>query len=141
MMKVLILCGGNSCRSQMAEGILRHLAAGEAEVYSGGMEALGVNPNAIRAMAAIGMDISHHTSNRSDEFLGRGITHVITVCGEDAEVCPYFPEPVDLTHHAFPDPAHFVGTQEENDAEFARVRDMIWEYLEQWWRDHRPVSA
>ena len=138
MMKVLILCGGNSCRSQMAEGILRHLAGGEAEIYSAGVQALGVNPNAVKAMAEIGLDISHHTSNQSDEYLGMGITHVITVCGEETEVCPYFPEQVHFTHKAFPDPAHFSGSPEETAAEFARVRDMVYDYLKGWWRENRP---
>lgn len=141
MMKVLILCGGNSCRSQMAEGILRQLAGNEAEIYSAGVEALGVNPNAVKAMAEIGIDISHHTSNKSDEYLGKGITHVITVCGEESEVCPYFPEPVHFTHHALPDPAHFNGTPEQTAAEFARVRDMVQAYLEGWWSDNRPITA
>lgn len=141
MMKVLILCGGNSCRSQMAEGILRHLAGNEAEIYSAGVEALGVNPNAVKAMAEIGIDISHHTSNKSDEYLGKGITHVITVCGEETAVCPYFPEPVHFTHQPFPDPAHFKGTPEETAAEFARVRDMVQAYLEGWWNDNRPITA
>jgi arsenate reductase (thioredoxin) len=132
-MKVLVLCTGNSCRSQMAEGFLRHLAGDSAEVFSAGVEAHGLNPRAVRAMAEVGIDISWHRSKLAGEFLGAGITHVITVCDHAAEVCPYFPEHVQFSHFSFPDPAKFRGTEEETRVEFARVRDMIGDELEGWW--------
>jgi arsenate reductase (thioredoxin) len=137
-MKVLILCTGNSCRSQMAESLLRRIAGDRAEVYSAGVEAHGLNPNAVRSMAEVGIDISGHRSKLANEFLGTGITHVITVCDHAAEVCPYFPEQVEFTHQNFPDPAKFKGTDAETMKEFARVRDMIEDFLKDWWQTHQP---
>jgi arsenate reductase (thioredoxin) len=132
-MKVLILCTGNSCRSQMAEGLLRHLAGDSAQVFSAGVEAHGLNPMAVRSMAQAGIDISGHRSKLVGEFLDSGITHVITVCDHAAEVCPYFPEEVAFFHSSFPDPAKFQGTDAERLVEFGKVREMIREYLTGWW--------
>jgi arsenate reductase len=123
---VLILCTGNSCRSQMAEGILRAAAGDLIEVHSAGSKPAGhVHPKAIHVLKEIGVDISGHTSKRMDEFLNRKITTVITVCGNADEACPMFPGQVNRHHWGFDDPAHAKGTEEEILAEFRRVRDQI----------------
>ena len=123
---ILILCTGNSCRSHLAEGILRH-ALGEAwEVASAGSQPAGcVHPLAIRAMAEIGMDISGHRSKHLDEFLTREVETVITVCGNADEACPMFPGQLSRHHWGFDDPAHATGTEEEQMQVFRRVRDEI----------------
>ncbi len=126
--KILVLCTGNSCRSQMAEGLLRHHAQQvekKVTVYSAGVETHGLNPRAVQAMQAIGIDISHHQSELVDQYLNTGITHVITVCDNAKESCPVFPEQVHTIHHSFPDPAGANGTEEEIKQEFGAVRDLI----------------
>jgi arsenate reductase len=128
MKKILVLCTGNSCRSQMAEGYLRHFAGGHAEVYSAGIEAHGVNPRAIAAMREDGIDIAGHTSNRVDEYAGMAFDYVLTVCDNARERCPYFPARVQLLHHNFPDPAKATGTEAEIAAQFRQVRGMIKDY-------------
>lgn len=132
-MNILVLCTGNSCRSQMAEGFLRHLVGDKAQVFSAGVEAHGLNPLAVAAMAEVGVDISHHSSKLVGQFLGTGITHVITVCDHAAEMCPYFPEQVEFTHYNFPDPAKATGSAEEVNAVFAQVREMIQACMREWW--------
>ena len=123
---VLILCTGNSCRSQMAEGILRAAAGDLIEVHSAGSKPAGhVHPKAIHVLKEIGVDISGHTSKRMEEFLNRKITTVITVCGSADEACPMFSGQVNRHHWGFDDPAHAKGTEEEILAEFRRVRDQI----------------
>jgi arsenate reductase len=123
---VLILCTGNSCRSQMAEGILRAAAGDLIEVCSAGSKPAGfVHPKAIQVMKEIGLDISAHTSKHLDEFLGRKIATVITVCGNADQACPMFPGKVKRHHWGFVDPAHATGTEEEILAQFRRVRDEI----------------
>ena len=116
----------------MAEGFLRQLAAGRAEIYSAGIEAHGLNPGAIRVMAEVGIDLSTHHSDLVDKYLGTGITHVITVCDNAAQNCPYFPEDVDFTHYSFPDPAKAQGTEEERMVVFREVRDQIQREMEAW---------
>jgi arsenate reductase (thioredoxin) len=138
-MKVLILCTGNSCRSQMAEGFLRHLARGRAEICSAGLEAHGVNPLAIKAMAEIGIDLSSHRSELVDAYLGTGVTHVITVCDHAAQQCPYFPENVQFTHFSFPDPAKVQGNEAERMIEFRKVRDQIGSEMEAWAKANFPT--
>ncbi len=128
MKKILVLCTGNSCRSQMAEGYLRHFAGSDAEVYSAGIEAHGVNPRAVATMREDGIDISGHTSNRVDEYAGVAFDYVLTVCDNARERCPYFPARVQLLHHNFPDPAKATGTEAEIAAQFRRVRDQIKDY-------------
>ncbi len=134
MKKILVLCTGNSCRSQIAEGYLRKFANGLAEVYSAGIETHGVNPKAIATMQADGIDISGHTSNHVDEYRDIDFDYVLTVCDNAKENCPYFTTNAQKFHYNFPDPAKAVGTakatgtEEEVKAEFARVRDMIKEY-------------
>jgi len=130
MKNVLVLCTGNSCRSQIAEGYLRHFANGNAAIYSAGIETHGVNPKAIAVMAQDGIDISNHTSNNVDEYIGVPFDFVITVCDNANENCPYFPTEAMRFHYNFPDPAKAQGTDEEVMQEFARVRNKIKKYCE-----------
>ncbi len=125
MKKILVLCTGNSCRSQMAEGYLRQFAGDKAEIYSAGIETHGVNPRAIRIMAEDGIDISHHTSNNVDEYSGTDFDFVITVCDKAKENCPFFPTKAKRFHYDFPDPVKATGTEEEIRNSFRSVRGMI----------------
>ena len=122
---VLFLCTGNSCRSQMAEGLLRHLAGAQFEVASAGVEPAGLNPLAVESMAEIGIDISGHCSKRVDEYAGRPFDWVITVCDAVREACPVFPGAVWRLHWSFEDPAAARGSLEERQLVFRRVRDQI----------------
>jgi len=123
---VLILCTGNSCRSQMAEGILRQAAAGLLDARSAGSQPAGhVHPLAIKAMAEIGIDISAHRSKHMDEFLQQDVETVITVCGNADQACPMFPGQLNRHHWGFDDPAHAPGDEEEQLVVFRRVRDQI----------------
>jgi arsenate reductase len=128
MKKILVLCTGNSCRSQIAEGYLRHFAEGKAEIYSAGVETHGVNPRAIATMKEDGIDISGHTSNNIEEYRGIDFDYVITVCDNAKERCPFFPTTAQKFHQNFPDPAKATGTEKEIMAQFAAVRDQIKEY-------------
>jgi arsenate reductase (thioredoxin) len=130
MKNILVLCTGNSCRSQMAEGYLRHFAGDKANIYSAGIETHGVNPKAIRVMAEDGIDISHHTSNNVDEYADVSFDFIITVCDNAKENCPYFPTSAQKFHLDFPDPAKAAGTPDQVINEFRRVRDMIKAYAE-----------
>lgn len=130
MKKVLVLCTGNSCRSQIAEGYLKYFAKGNAVIYSAGIETHGVNPKAIETMAADGIDISNHTSNNVDEYQNIDFDYVITVCDKAKESCPYFPTKAVKLHYNFPDPAKAKGTAEEIKEEFASVRNLIKSYCE-----------
>ena len=124
--RVLILCTGNSCRSHMAEGILRQAAGDLLEVHSAGSEPAGyVHPKAIAALNEINIDISTHSSKHMDTFLDGEITTVITVCGNADQACPTFPGQVNRYHWAFDDPAHAEGSEEEIMEEFRIVRDEI----------------
>ena len=123
---VLILCTGNSCRSHMAEGILRHAAGDILDVRSAGSKPAGyVHPLAIKALAELGIDISVHHSKHLDEFLHQEIETVITVCGNADQACPMFPGQVNRHHWGFDDPAHAPGDEEEQLAVFRLVRDQI----------------
>lgn len=128
--KILVLCTGNSCRSQIAEGYLRHFANGNAEVYSAGVETHGVNPKAIAIMQEDGIDISNHTSNNIDEYYDIDFDFVITVCDNAKERCPFFPTKAKKFHHNFSDPAKAKGTDEEINEQFRQVRQQIKEYCE-----------
>ncbi|WP_298148157.1 arsenate reductase ArsC [Flavobacterium sp.] len=128
MKKMLVLCTGNSCRSQIAHGYLNHFANGNAIVYSAGVETHGVNPKAIAIMAEDGIDISQHTSNHIDEYAQIDFDLVITVCDSAKERCPFFPSRAQKFHHNFPDPAKATGTDEEIMQEFRSVRDQIKDY-------------
>lgn len=123
---VLILCTGNSCRSHMAEGVLRAAAGDLVEVASAGSNPAGyVHPKAEEVMREIGIDLSAHTSKHMNEFLDRPVETVITVCGNADQACPMFPGQVNRYHWGFDDPAHAKGTDEEITAEFRRVRNAI----------------
>ncbi len=122
---VLILCTGNSCRSQMAEGILRHYGGDKFEVESAGSEPSKVNETAIKVMKEIGIDISKHRSKHVKEFLGRHFHYIITVCDKVNESCPIFPGPSIRLHWSFPDPPHRKEVNEAVLDEFRKVRDMI----------------
>lgn len=122
--KVLILCTGNSCRSQMAEGVLRHFHGDKFDVFSAGVKPSSVNPTAIRVMKEIGIDISGHRSKHVDEFKGQKIDCVITVCDHAKESCPIFLGGK-LMHWPFPDPPHNKEISNAVLDEFRKVRDMI----------------
>ncbi len=123
---VLILCTGNSCRSHLAEGILRAAAGETLRVASAGSKPAGyVHPLAIQAMQEIGLDISAHTSKHLNEFLAEDVETVITVCGNADQVCPMFPGQLNRHHWGFDDPAHATGSEAERLAVFRRVRDEI----------------
>lgn len=128
MKKILVLCTGNSCRSQIAEGYLRHFAGEKAEVYSAGVETHGVNPRAIETMLEDGIDISTHTSNNINEFSTIEFDFVITVCDNANERCPLFPSNAIKFHQNFPDPAKAIGTEEEIKNQFRQVRQQIKDY-------------
>jgi arsenate reductase (thioredoxin) len=123
--RVLFLCTGNSARSQMAEGYLRHAAGDRFEVLSAGIEPKGLNPLAVEAMREIGVDISSQRSKDVREFLGQSIPYVVTVCDNAKEHCPVFPGAYKRLHWGFEDPAAAAGPREEQLAVFRRVRDQI----------------
>lgn len=128
MKKVLVLCTGNSCRSQIAHGYLQKFAGEKAQVFSAGVETHGVNPRAIAIMKEDGINISGHTSNNILEYEGIEFDFVITVCDNAKERCPYFPSRAQLFHYNFPDPAKATGSEEEIMREFRSVREMIKKY-------------
>jgi len=127
--KVLFLCTGNSCRSQMAEGLLRHLAGDHFEVVSAGTHPVGLNADAVEVMKEIDINISGHRSKRVDEFLGQQFDYAITVCDRAKETCPIFPSAAALLHWSFEDPAAVQGDETTRLAEFRRVPDQIRERL------------
>ena len=125
------LCTGNSCRSQMADGWAQKLLPEDWEVYSAGIEMHGVNPNAIKAMNEVGIDISHHTSDLINQDILKKATLVVTLCGDAADKCPMTPPGVRREHWGFEDPAKATGTEEEKWAVFQQVRDAIGARIEQ----------
>ena len=127
--KILILCTGNSARSQMAEGLLKHICQNEFEIFSAGTKPSIVRPEAIKVLAEIGIDISNNRSKSVDEFTNQDIEYVLTVCYNAKENCPYFPAQIKLIHHSFADPAEVKGDEETRLSAFRRVRDQIREYL------------
>lgn len=128
MKNILVLCTGNSCRSQMAEGYLRFFVGEKASVYSAGVETHGVNPLAVKCMDEDGIDISAHTSNHADEYRDIPFDLVFTVCDNAKERCPYFPTNAVKIHHNFPDPAKATGTDEEIMQSFRETRNQIKEF-------------
>ncbi|MEO6759339.1 MAG: arsenate reductase ArsC [Saprospiraceae bacterium] len=130
MKKILVLCTGNSCRSQIAEGYLRHFAGDRAEILSAGIETHGVNLRAVAIMKDDGLDISRHTSNNLDEYQTVDFDFVLTVCDNAKERCPFFPTTAKKFHHNFPDSAQAIGTEEEIHRQFQAVRDMIKAYCQ-----------
>jgi len=135
MKRILVLCTGNSCRSQIAEGYLKYFAKDKAEVYSAGIETHGVNPKAIAVMKEDGLDISHHTSNNINEYRNIDFDYVITVCDNAKEQCPVFPSKAKKFHQNFPDPAKATGT-EEIIQNFREVRDQIKKFSNQFVGDN-----
>lgn len=128
MIKILVLCTGNSCRSQIAEGYLRHFAGKLAKIYSAGVETHGVNPRAIATMQEDGIDIAGHTSNNIDEYRDIDFDYVITVCDNAKERCPFFPSKAKKFHHNFSDPAKATGTEADIMLQFRAVREQIKAY-------------
>lgn len=125
MKKILVLCTGNSCRSQIAEGYLKYFAEDKAVVYSAGVETHGVNKMAIQTMLEDGIDISNQTSNHVDEYLDIEFDFVITVCDNAKEKCPYFPVKSKIVHKNFEDPSKFVGSEAESKERFRESRNQI----------------
>jgi arsenate reductase (thioredoxin) len=128
--RILFLCTHNSARSQMAEGLLRHLADGRFEAFSAGTEATHVRPLAIEAMAELGIDLSQQESKTLERYLGEPFDAVITVCDQAAETCPVFPGAKRRLHWSFPDPSKATGTHEEQLAVYRQVRDDIQGHIE-----------
>jgi len=128
--KILILCTGNSARSQMAEGLLKRICQNEYEIFSAGTKPSIVRPEAIKVLREIGIDISANRSKSVDEFANEEIDFVLTVCDNAQENCPYFPAQTKLIHHSFSDPAEIEGDEATRLAAFRRVRDEIKKYLE-----------
>jgi arsenate reductase (thioredoxin) len=131
MKKILVLCTGNSCRSQIAEAYLRYFAKDKAEIYSAGIETHGVNPRAIATMEEDDIDISKHTSNNIDEYRDIDFDFVITVCDNAKEHCPFFPTKAKKFHYNFPDPAKATGTEEEIVQQFRCIRQLIKDYCKE----------
>lgn len=127
---VLVLCTGNSCRSQLLHAYLEQALGDQAAVYSAGVEVHGLNPRAVRVMAEDGLDISQHTSNHVDEYAAVPFDYVITVCDHANEVCPVFPSSAKKFHHNFPDPARATGSEEEIMQQFRAVRDQVKAYAQ-----------
>jgi arsenate reductase len=135
--RVLILCTGNSARSQMAEGLLREMGGDKFEVYSAGVNPSKVRPEAVEVMREAGIDISGHRSKSADEFVGQDFDYIITVCDNARETCPVFPGHAERIHHSFEDPpAPGVADPEETLAIFRRVRDEIRRWVSEFVREH-----
>jgi len=131
--KILFLCTGNSCRSQMAEGWTRHLQADRIEAHSAGIETHGLNPLAVKAMAEAGVDISHHRSKRVGDFMDEAWDYVVTVCGHAHETCPLFPGKAKIVHVGFDDPPALAKNEPDEEAalvHYRRVRDEIRAFVE-----------
>jgi arsenate reductase len=139
MKNILLLCTGNSCRSQMAHGYLAEMTKENANVYSAGVETHGVNPKAIAIMKEDGIDISEHTSNNITEYFGVDFDFVITVCDNAKERCPFFPTKAHKFHYNFPDPAKATGTEEEIMNAFRSVRELIKGYCEEFVK-HQKIN-
>jgi arsenate reductase (thioredoxin) len=127
--RVLILCTGNSARSQMAEALLRHDAGDHFDVFSAGVKPSHVRPESIIVMQELGIDLSGHRSKHVDEFAGQQFDYVLTVCDDARESCPIFPSQPAMMHHSFVDPADFQGSEQDRLALFREVRDQIREFL------------
>jgi arsenate reductase (thioredoxin) len=135
-LNILVLCTGNSCRSQIAEGYLRYFSGDRAQIYSAGIETHGVNPRAIATMLEDNIDISMHTSNHIDEYAGIDFDFIITVCDNAKENCPFFPSKAVKFHYNFPDPAKAIGTEAEILDSFRAVRTEIKNYTRQFVNQH-----
>lgn len=133
---ILVLCTGNSCRSQIAEGYLQHFAGDKARVYSAGIETHGVNPRAVLTMKEDGIDLSDHTSNHVDEYRQLVFDYVITVCDNAKERCPFFPTKAQRFHQNFPDPAKATGSEAEIMEAFRQIRGQIKAFSKQFIQEH-----
>lgn len=140
MKNIVVLCTGNSCRSQIAEAYLRHFAGGGIKIYSAGIETHGVNPKAIKTMNDDGIDISHHTSNHVDEYQHIDFDYIITVCDNARENCPFFPSKAKKFHYNFPDPAKASGTEEEIEKVFIDVRNLIKTYCQSFVKEQLEIK-
>lgn len=138
--RVLILCTANSARSQMAEGLLKHIGADEFEVESAGAKPSIVRPEAIIALKEIGIEIGSHRSKSVDEFAGQQFDYVITVCDNAKENCPYFPAKTKIVHRSFEDPATATGDETTRLAAFRKVRDEIKTYLESFIKQQKSAA-
>lgn len=136
--RVLILCTGNSARSQMAEGLLRHMAGDRLEVHSAGTRPGSVRPEAIAVLAELGIDIRGHWSKHVDDFAGQHFDYVITVCDHAQESCPVFAAGTRRIHWSFEDPAGATGSEPHRLAEFRRIRDQISRRLTEFVSEPRP---
>jgi arsenate reductase len=130
--RILILCTGNSARSQMAEGLMRQALPAGSEVFSAGTKPSLVRPEAIAVMSELGIDLSGHRSKSVDEFAGQEFDYVITVCDNANEVCPVFPGKTKRLHWPFEDPAGVAGSEAERQAAFRKVRDRIQARIQDW---------
>ena len=139
--KVLFLCTGNSCRSQMAEGFLRQRAGNRMEVASAGTDPVGLNPSAVAVMQEVGIDISSHASKHVDSLVDKPFTEVVTVCHSARESCPTFPSETNKLHWSLEDPAQAEGNGEERMAVFRRVRDQIDALVEAFVRNRTSEGA
>lgn len=129
--RYLVVCTGNFCRSQMAEGWLRHLGGDRVEAYSAGSHPKGgVHPMAVEVMNELGIDLSSHTSNKTDDYLGSDFDCVLTVCDSAKEACPVFPGASRVLHHPFEDPDHPNDPNEQPLVCFRRVRDQIGQWVQ-----------
>jgi arsenate reductase len=140
-LNVLFLCTGNSCRSQMADGIVNHDFAGRIEAFSAGTEPHGLNPKAVQVMAEIGMDISGNSSDHISRFEGQPFDYVITLCGDANEKCPLFFGGVQRLHMGFEDPPKATGSEEEVMAVYRRVRDEIRKTMREFFEKELAVKS
>lgn len=134
--KVLVLCTGNACRSQMAEGFFRYFGGDDLIVYSAGLEAHGLNPIAVKVMAEAGVPIDQQASKTLDDLPPVDFDTIITVCDHAREHCPYIPGEARRRHASFPDPARVEGSEAEILEEFRRVRDQIRDFAADYWHNH-----
>lgn len=138
---VLVLCTGNSCRSQLLHGYLNQALGDQANVYSAGVEVHGLNLRAVRVMAEDEVDISQHTSNHVDEYAAVPFDYVLIVCDHANEVCPVFPSTARKLHHNFPDPAKATGSEDEIMDQFRSVRDQVKQYAQEFaQREFAPAT-
>jgi len=140
-LQILVLCTGNSCRSQMAEGFFRHYGNNSLEVSSAGLEPKGLNPKAVQVMKEIGIDISRHTSDHLSKYAGQSFDYVITVCDNAAKNCPVFPGQGKKLHWPFDDPAEAIGTDEQVLAVFRLVRDEIGSKIKIWLSNYKIATG
>ncbi len=139
-LRILVLCTGNSCRSQIAEGYFRHYGGDRVEVFSAGLEPKGVNPRAIQVMKEVGIDISQHASDHLSKYMGQSFDYVITVCDNAAANCPVFPGAGTKLHWPFEDPADATGTEEQVLAVFRQIRDEIGAKVKNWLRTTQELA-